>query len=150
MALGAKLGIPALHLDLLRHLPGTDWIQRPDDQFAALHDAAIAKPEWVMEGDYTRLLPQRLARATGIIVIDDYLWRRYWRYFRRTLGHLPRAGALEGNQVSIKWNMINWLWHTRNAAQSSRQRARHSRLPHLFIRNQREMQTLYHAWGLNV
>ena len=148
VAMGEKLGVPALHIDLFRHLPNTDWEQRPDQEFGAIHDAAIAEPEWVMEGNCTKLLPQRLARATGIIVVDDYLWRRYWRYFRRTLGRAPRAGALEGGKDSIKWDMIHWLWHTRNAAQVSRRRASHSGIPHLLIRNQTEMQGLYRAWGL--
>jgi len=150
VALGDKLGVPALHIDLFRHLPGTDWVQRPDDEFAALHDAAITEPEWVMEGNYTRLLPQRLARATGIIVVNDHLWRRYWRYFRRTLGLTPRAGALEGNQDSIKWNMIHWLWHTRNAARVSQRRAIESGLPHLFIDHQAELQATYKIWGLTL
>jgi adenylate kinase family enzyme len=148
VALGDKLGVPALHIDLFRHLPNTDWVQRPDDEFAALHDAAITEPEWVMEGNYTRLMPQRLARATSIIVVDDHLWRRYWRYFRRTLSHRPRAGALEGNRDSIKWTMIHWLWHTRNAAQASQLRAAQSGLPHLFLGNQAELDALYRAWGL--
>lgn len=148
VALGNKLDIPALHIDLFRHLPNTDWQQRPDDEFAAIHDAAIAGPEWVMEGNYTKLLPQRLARATGIIVVDDQLWRRYLRYFRRTLGRIPRAGALEGGKDSIKWDMIHWLWHTRNAARASQQRATQSGLPHLLLRDQADMQALYRAWDL--
>ncbi len=150
VALGNKLGIPALHIDLFRHLPNTDWEQRPDGAFADLHDAAIAGPEWVMEGNYTKLLPQRLARATSIIVVDDHLWRRYWRYLRRTLGQVPRAGALEGGKDSIKWDMIHWLWHTRNAARASEHRALQSGLPYLFLRDQEELQALYKAWDLTL
>ncbi|MVS98325.1 AAA family ATPase [Devosia marina] len=149
VALGNKLGVPTLHIDLFRHLPNTDWKQRPDEEFAAIHDAAIAGPEWVMDGNYTKLLPQRLARATGIIVVDDHLWRRYWRYFRRTLGHVPRAGALEGNRDSIKWAMIQWLWRTRNAALASRRHAIESGLPYLVVQDQTQLQALYKAWDLS-
>ena len=49
-ALGMRLGVPAIHLDQLRHMPGTDWEQRPDPEFAALHDAAVAEPAWIMDG----------------------------------------------------------------------------------------------------
>lgn len=118
VAIEQKLGIPALHVDLLRHAPHTDWVPRPDEEFHALHARAIAEPEWVMDGNYSDIMPPRLKLATGIVALDDALWRRYWRYFKRTLNH-RRSGALEGNQDSIKWAMIEWLWKTRHSAGSA-------------------------------
>ena len=52
-ALAKRLHAPAIHLDLYRHLPDTNWVQRPDDEFAALHDAAIDQPDWIMDGSWT-------------------------------------------------------------------------------------------------
>lgn len=149
VALAEKLGLPALHVDLFRHLPGTNWVQRPTVEFHALHDEAIAADEWVIDGNYSEVLPQRLARATGIIVLDDALWRRYWRYLLRTLGLRPRAGNLEGNKDSIKWEMLHWLWHTRNGGAASRVKAEATGLPTLFCHNRRELDALCTAWGLN-
>lgn len=37
-------GLAPVHLDRLRHLPQTDWVPRPADEFAALHDTAVAGP----------------------------------------------------------------------------------------------------------
>lgn len=150
VALAEKLGLPALHVDLFRHLPGTDWVQRPTEQFHALHDEAIMAEEWVIDGNYSEILPQRLDRATGIIVVDDVLWRRYWRYVLRTLGLRPRAGNLEGNRDSIKWEMLHWLWHTRNGGAASRAKAEATGLPTQFCHNRRELDALYAAWGLNL
>lgn len=147
-ALGARLGIPSIHLDQFRHLPGTDWQQRPDTDFRALHDEAIARPEWVMDGSYSRLMPQRLARTTAIIVLDDSLAVRTARYFRRTLGRQQRAGGLEGNRDSIKWDMLAWLWKTRNKSQHARDLATRSGLPAVFCHDRRELDALYAAWGL--
>ncbi len=42
VAIERRMGWPAVHLDLFRHQPNTDWVQRPDAEFAALHDSAIA------------------------------------------------------------------------------------------------------------
>ena len=148
VALAQRLCVPAFHVDRFRHLPGTDWRQRPKADFHALHDAAIREPEWVMDGNYSEVLPQRIARATGIIVVDDSLLRRYWRYFRRTRSG-ARAGALDGTRDSIKWSMIHWLWHTRNASERSRQKARETGLPLVFRHNERELNALYAAWGLS-
>ena len=43
---------------------------RAADEFTALHDAAIMEQRWVIEGNYSRLLTQRLERATGFILLD--------------------------------------------------------------------------------
>ncbi|WP_236020649.1 hypothetical protein [Devosia sediminis] len=98
VALSARLGVPAVHLDQLQHLPNTNWEVRPEAEFAALHDDAITTDAWIIDGSYSRLMPQRLARATGIIVLTDSLVTRYRRYFTRTLFQKTRAGALEGGQ----------------------------------------------------
>ena len=149
VAIGERLGMPARHVDLFNHTPNTDWVPRPKAEFHALHAAAIAEPEWVMDGNYSDVLPARLQRATGIIAIDDLLARRYWRYFRRTLSQ-KRAGALEGNRDSIKWHMIHWLWHTRRSGEKLRIMAENSGLPLVVCQNQQELDRLYRAWGLTL
>ncbi|MGV0817785.1 hypothetical protein [Martelella sp. AMO21009] len=68
VALSRKLDIAAIHLDQFQHLPNTDWKPRPEAEFARLHDDAIMGERWVMDGNYSRLMPQRLARATGAIL----------------------------------------------------------------------------------
>lgn len=148
-ALGAKLGVPAIHLDQLRHLPHTDWEQRPDGQFAALHDAAIAEPAWIMDGSYSVLMPQRLVRTTGIIVLDDTLSVRTIRYLQRSFSPRRRPGGLPGGHDSIKWEMLAWLWKTRNKAVATRERVLSLGLPHVFCHDRRELAALYAAWDLH-
>jgi len=149
VALGRRLELPAIHLDQLRHRPNTNWEARPDAEFAELHDEAIRGEEWVMDGSYSMVMPQRIARATGIIVLTDSLATRYRRYFARTLFQRHRAGALEGGQDSIKWEMIHWLWHTRNSIGKYQQVAQQSGLPHVFVDGRRALDGLYAQWGLS-
>lgn len=148
VALSSKLGIPAVHLDQLQHRPNTNWAPRPEAEFAALHDSAIEAPEWIIDGSYSRVMPQRLARATGIIVITDSLATRYRRYVARTLFQKERAGALEGGQDRLNWKMLAWLWKTRNSIGKYQQLALRSGLPHVFAGNKRELDALYAEWGL--
>ncbi|MBU1304275.1 MAG: AAA family ATPase [Alphaproteobacteria bacterium] len=148
-AIGRKLGIEAIHLDRFRHQPGTDWVPRDTADFHALHDAAILADAWAMDGNYTELMPQRFARATGVIVIDDHFLKRYLRYFRRTLFQRQRIGGLPGSRDSVKWMMIAWIWKTRNASKY-RVMARASGLPCLICQNRRERDALYAAWSLQV
>ena len=149
-ALGERLGVPAMHLDQLRHLPHTNWKERPDEDFAALHDAAILEPEWVMEGNYSNLMTQRLKRATGILVITDTLTRRYQRYFHRSLFQKTRAGALAGEQDGVTWKMVSWLWKTRDAVSKYRKIAAETGLPHHFVRDEQQLRALYRAWDLTL
>lgn len=147
-ALGTRLGVPAIHLDQLRHLPHTDWEQRPDADFAALHDAAIAESAWVMDGSYSTLMPRRLARTTGIVVLDETLLIRTARYFKRSLIEKHRAGGLGDAHERVTLEMLAWLWKTRHKAEGTRQRVRASGLPHVFCHNGRELAELYRQWGL--
>lgn len=147
-AISRALAIPAIHLDRLRHLPNTDWVVRPDPEFHALHDAAVARDEWVMDGNYSRLLPQRFARATGVVVIDDHYVRRFGRYLRRTLFEPQRAGSLEGNRDSIKWQMVSWIWKTRSSVGRYRGFGEASGLPMVDCRSMAEVEALYRHWGL--
>jgi adenylate kinase family enzyme len=150
VALGRKLGVPAVHLDQFRHLPHTDWQQRPDEEFRRLHDEAIAGDRWVIDGNYSSLMPQRLARATGIILLADSRWANLLRYFRRTLLQRNRAGQLEGARDSVKWAMIQWIVI---ASPQSLRRYRKdlpaSGLPFIEIGSMRRLRRAYASWGLS-
>ena len=148
-ALSDRLGIPAVHLDQLHHLPNTDWQPRPKEEFEALQRQAIATDRWVMDGNYSALFAERLARATGAIVLDDNHWLRLVRYVRRTLFERDRAGTLEGNKDSLKWEMIHWVAiASRHNGERYRQRIDESGLPHAYCRSMTEVNHLYAAWNL--
>lgn len=150
VALARKLGAEAFHLDLLRHLPGSDWVQRPDDDFQTLHDEAIAREHWVMDGNYSRLMPQRFARAIGIIRLGDGRWANFRRYVWRTLFQKhSRPGSLAGNKDSIKWEMVRWILMVQpTLRQRDRERLRGAGLPLVEVHSMRQLQRLYRDWGV--
>ena len=150
VALAKKLGSEAFHVDLFRHLPDTDWVQRSDEEFTALHDAAILKDRWVMDGNYSKLMPQRVARATGIILLGDNRWANFARYVRRTLFEKrQRPGSLAGDKDSIKWEMVRWILLVQPPLrEQARARVRSAGLPLIELGSMRELQRLYEAWGL--
>lgn len=150
VALAGKLGAEAFHLDLFRHLPGTNWVERPDEEFAALHEEAIAHQRWVMDGNYSRLMPQRVARATGIIMLGGGRWANFRRYVWRTLFEKRgRAGSLAGDKDSIKWEMVRWILLVQPThRERDRQRVRVTGLPLVQLRSMGELRRLYVEWGL--
>lgn len=111
--IGRATGTPVVHLDQLRHRPGTHWVLRPDEEFLRLHAASIAGDRWVIEGNYSAVLPERLARATGVLLLDVSTARSLVRYVRRTRRRSGRVGGL-GVREHVTLAMVRWiLLHTR-------------------------------------
>lgn len=149
VALARKIDAEPFHVDLFRHLPNTNWVQRPDEEFRALHDAAILRDRWVMDGNYSSLMPQRFARATGIILLYDNHWANFRRYLWRTLFQSHRVGALEGNKDSLKWEMIRWILIVQPTRRDrDRNRLRAVGLPLVEVNSMRQLKRLYAKWGL--
>lgn len=148
-AIARKRGLAVVHLDLLYHLPNTDWKVRPTDEFVALHDAAITGERWVIDGNYSKCMPKRFLRATGLILLDIPTPASLFRYFRRTLFERKRAGALEGGRDSIKWDMI---YHIAVVAPKNRKRYANIfqdvELPKLRLTSLRAIRQCYEQWGL--
>lgn len=150
VAIGRKLGAPAVHLDRFRHLENTDWQQRPDDEFARLHDEAVAADTWVMDGNYSKLFPARLRRATGIVLISDNRFSNFARYLRRTLFEKQRPGNLDGAADSLKWEMVRWiLVRSPPGLRRYREQLPQAGLPFIETRGMSELNRLYAAWGLS-
>ena len=66
--LGSRLNLPVVHLDQLYHGPG--WRPRPTDDFRAAVAEAVARPGWVIDGNYTSAIADRLAVADLVILLD--------------------------------------------------------------------------------
>lgn len=148
-AISQARGLPVVHLDQLHHLPHTDWVPRPPDEFAALHDQAITGDRWLIEGNYARLLPQRLERATGFILLDVPTMTSLYRYMRRCWFERDRRGGLEGGRDSVKWDMIR---HIGIASRANRARYRNMidaiGLPKMRIASTGALADFYRANGL--
>ncbi|MEW6437148.1 MAG: AAA family ATPase [Pseudomonadota bacterium] len=149
-AIARARALKLVHLDLLYHRPDTDWEMRPREEFIALHDDAIAGDSWIMEGNYSFCMPQRLARATGLILLDVSMSTSLLRYFRRTIfGRRDRVGALSGGRDSLKWDMIHHITVTQ-PANRTRYAAlfREINVPKIRLSSPREIEGFYRAEGL--
>lgn len=148
-AIAIKRGLPCIHLDQLYHLPSTNWQPRPREEFNVLHEAAIAGEQWVIDGNYSRLFPQRFQRATGLILLDVSTATSLIRYLRRTLFDANRVGALAGGKDSVKLSMLH---HIAIVTPGNRKRYaevyRQLQLPKVYLSSTRAIDACLHAWGL--
>ena len=150
-AIGAARGLPIVHLDQLRFIPGSNWVERPDADFAADIIAATTGERWVIEGNYFRWIEPRLARATGLVSISGWRLANYGRYLRRCLLETSRTGTLAGAPDRINWKMSRWILldePRRPGPKIARLRA--SGLPLAEPRSMAELKELYAAWNLTL
>lgn len=67
--IAATFDTPLTEIDTLYWREG--WVEAPRDIYDCHHAAAIAETSWVIDGlGRLDLIPQRLSRATEIILID--------------------------------------------------------------------------------
>jgi adenylate kinase family enzyme len=143
--MGDAQGLPVVHLDVVRHIPGAQWVERDADEFGRLHDAAIDGEAWVMEGNYSRWLPQRLNRATGLIVLDVSTFTSLTRYLRRTLLERNRHGGIEGVADRLNLRMIRWIvGQSRKNRAQYRARAHSTEIPAILLPTRKALRRFYH------
>jgi adenylate kinase family enzyme len=110
-ALGARLGVPVVHLDALFWQPG--WVEPENAAFRAAVAAAIAGDAWVTDGNYVgRTFDLRLPRADTVIFLHQPRWLCVFRILRRWLTAFGRTrpDMAEGCRENFSWDFFLWTW----------------------------------------
>ena len=66
--LAAKTGLPLLYLDMIWHLADRTVIGR--EEFDKCLDKLVNEDEWIIDGNYARTLPVRLAHCDTVFFFD--------------------------------------------------------------------------------
>ena len=147
VAIERRTGWPVVHLDRFRHQPNSDDLVGP----TSVHRLVAEQDSWVMEGNYSKLMPARLDRATGVVLLGANRWANLVRYVRRSVFEKQRAGYLEGAlDRGIKWSKIHWiLVVSPGNLQHYRHELPKAGLPIVEVTNMHELNRLYREWGLS-
>jgi adenylate kinase family enzyme len=124
-ALGARTGLPVVHIDHIHWQPG--WVERPRAEKTRLCHAVEAGEVWIFEGGYSATWDNRLARADTLIWLDVPVWRRFGRVVWRTAVWHGRSrpdlpeNCPEGfhRETLPFWRFI---WRTRHSGRQAMQR----------------------------
>jgi len=108
--LGERLSLPVFYMDNLWWLPG--WQPRDPDEMYAMHTDIIAQPEWVFDGNYSKAIDERLARADTVIFLDFTRYICVWRVLkRRVMYHgKSRPDMTKGCNETLDWEFIKLVW----------------------------------------
>lgn len=143
--LAQKLGCEAIHLDQIAHSPRTNWKRRGDREFITLHVQTIKQDSWVLDGNYSITMPERLQRATAVIWLDPPLTGCILRYLLRCLkSRSRRVGDLEGaaRHFSIKLIHFTLTIYPKNRQKYERLLSRFNK-PIIRINSMRALNRLY-------
>ena len=108
--IGARTGLPVVHLDALYWQPG--WLPTPDAEWRAIVEQLVARDAWVMDGNYGGTLDTRLAACDTVVFLDlpravclTRIVRRWLRNVGRT-----RADMAPGCPERMTWEFVRWIW----------------------------------------
>lgn len=141
--LGAKLGLPVLHMDTVHFLPG--WRVREMDEKRRMVETFMKNDDWVIDGNYTNLFyRERMEQADRIIFMNFNRLTCLRRVLRRYLENRGRSrtSMAEGCNEKIDAEFIRWvLWgsRTRRARRRNADIAREYAHKTTILRNQREL-----------
>ena len=109
--LGEKTGLPVVHLDSIFWLPG--WVEMEKDAFDQRLREEMAKPQWIIDGNYNRTMAERLAHCDTIIYLDfsrpACLRGVIWRFLTNIGKTRPDMGP--GCKEKIDGEFIRWVWN---------------------------------------
>lgn len=109
--LGKRTGLPVIHLDSIFWLPG--WVEMNRDEFDRKIRAEMAKEAWIIDGNYNRTMPERVARCDTIIYLDFPRIVCLYGIFKRLLSNIgkTRPDMGEGCPERIDWEFLKWVWN---------------------------------------
>ena len=112
--LGEILTLPVVHLDKLYWYSG--WQESTAEEFDAKLAAELEKSRWIMDGNFSRTIPQRLAKCDTVIYLDYNRFVCLWGVICRVIKSYgkSRPDMGEGCPERFDWDFIKWVWNFNN------------------------------------
>jgi adenylate kinase family enzyme len=121
-AMGARTGLPVVHIDHIHWMPG--WQERPRAEKTRMCHEVEAGEAWIFEGGHSATWGNRLARADMLIWLDVPVWRRFgrvvwrtWVYRGQSRPDLPENCPEGFHKETLPF--WRWIWRTRNTQRAN-------------------------------
>lgn len=109
--LGAKTGLPVVHLDQIFWSPG-NWKHLERDEFDQLLKLELEKDRWILDGNFDRTLKMRLEKCDTVIWLDysRLVCLRQWIKRVITNWGKTRADMAPGCNEWFAPEFVGWIW----------------------------------------
>ena len=109
--LGEKLDLTVVHLDRLWWTAG--WKHVSQEEFDSRLAMALNMDRWIIDGNYSRTMDQRLQKCDTIIYLDFGRWQCLWGAVSRYLRNLgkTRPDMAKGCPERLDWDHLKYIWN---------------------------------------
>jgi adenylate kinase family enzyme len=100
-----------VHLDKLWWKPG--WVGSSREEFDEILAAELEKPQWIMDGNFDRTMPVRIARCDTVIYLDFSRLDCLLGVLKRviTTHGKVRPDMGEGCPERFDVDFLKWIWY---------------------------------------
>lgn len=103
-------GIPLYHLD--KYFFTDHWVERNYIEFLALQQEIVNQEQWIIDGNSTKSLEMRWARAEIVIFLNFPRYICYPRVFKRWFTKDTTFDDRAPNcPETIRWSLLHYMWH---------------------------------------
>jgi adenylate kinase family enzyme len=108
--LGQVTGLPVIHLDGEYWKPG--WTAPDTLEWLSRITALVNQPAWIIDGNYTRTLPLRIAAADTVVFFDFPRFLCMWRVISRSIFWYgrKRPDMADGCPERVDWGFLRYVW----------------------------------------
>ena len=109
--LGKKLDLPVVHLDTLFWKPG--WVQESREEFDRKLSVELEKPRWILDGNFNRTMPQRMAKCDTIIYLDFPRLTCLMGVIKRIVTTYGKVRPDMGDGCPERFDLefLRWVWN---------------------------------------
>jgi adenylate kinase family enzyme len=109
--LGTLLKLPVIHLDTLYWSPG--WVEPDKAQWSETVRKVIGEKTWVLDGNYSGTLADRIAAADTVVFLDLSRLVCVWRVLKRVAKHRgeTRPEMPDGCPEKLNLAFLLWIWN---------------------------------------
>ena len=109
--MGEMLHLPVVHLDKIWWTGNWETVSR--EEFDAALAVELEKPQWIMDGNYSRTMEVRLAKCDTIVYLDFDRITCLWGMVKRVTRCYGRTRPDMGGNCPERFDreFIQWIWN---------------------------------------
>ena len=109
--LGQRLVLPVVHLDQLWWKE--NWQNVTMAEFDSRLRVALNMERWIIDGNYSRTMEERLARCDTVIYLDFNRWECLLGMLQRIADNRgkTRPDMPAGCPERFSWEFVKWIWN---------------------------------------
>lgn len=108
--LGERTGLEVIHLDRLYWRPS--WTEPSKEEWKGIVTDALARDNWIMDGNYGGTMEMRLAACDTVIFLDMPRWLCVYRVIMRSTIYrkTTRPDMADDCEERFDWDFVKWVW----------------------------------------